>query len=90
MFNFFGTEKRKGIGKVIRKYSIDERRKWQGRAFVTIPEQKMLDISINGEIYSFSPVEWKYERVSEGDDIDVIMKIGRIDRKFRICDIGPF
>ncbi|WP_233868805.1 hypothetical protein [Paraburkholderia adhaesiva] len=90
MFNFSGTEQRKRTGKVLRKYSTPEYREWQGKALVTIPEQRMLDISVDGENLSFAPVEWKYERVSEGDEIDVIIKVGRIDRKFQICDIGPF
>ncbi|MCP3710129.1 hypothetical protein M3I54_24710 [Paraburkholderia sp. CNPSo 3274] len=88
MVNLFATRKRRTTGQVLRKYSIAEHREWQGKALVTVPEQRMLDISVDG--LSFSPVQWKFDRVSEGEDIDVVIKVGRVDRKFQIFDVGPF
>ena len=90
MVNLLGAKKLKRTGRVLRKYSIPERREWQGKALVTIPEQRILDISVDGENLSFSPIQWKYDRVIEGEEVEVVVKVGRMDKKFQICDIGPF
>jgi hypothetical protein len=87
---FSGTKEVKIAGRVTRKYVIPEHRAWQGKAYVTVPEQNALEIDVENHPIQFSPVPWKYDRVSEGDQIDIVIQRGRIGSEIRILDIGPF
>ncbi|RQG98922.1 hypothetical protein [Paraburkholderia dinghuensis] len=87
---FSGTKEVRVRGRAIRKYVIPERREWQGKAYVTVPEKKTLEIDVENHSMQFSPVPWKYERVREGDEIDVALQRSRFGGEIRILDIGPF
>jgi hypothetical protein len=65
-------------------------REWQGKAYVTVPEQNALEIDVENRCLQFSPAPWKYDRVGEGDQIDVAIQRGRIGNEMRILDVGPF
>ena len=90
ILGFAAREKRKIIGRVVRKYSLPEHREWQGKAYVKIPEKQMLEIDVAGQHLHCDPVQWKYDRVKDGDAIDVLIQTDRLDQEVRICDVGPF
>jgi hypothetical protein len=83
-------EKIKMTGRVVKKYSVPEHRKWQGNAYVKIPQKQMLEIDVAGEHLHYAPVQWKCDRLSEGDLIDVLIQTDRFSQTARICDLGPF
>ncbi|MDR5762502.1 hypothetical protein [Caballeronia sp. LZ035] len=87
---FSGKKEVKISGRVIRKYVVPEHRKWQGKASVTVLAQNALEIEVENRFFQFLPVSWKYDRISEGDQIDVAIQRGRIGNEIRIVDIGPF
>lgn len=87
---FSWTKKVRVTGRVTRKYMVPERREWQGKAYVTVPEKISLEIDVEHRCLQFSPVPWKYDRVSEGDEIDVALQRGRFGNEIRILDIEPF
>jgi DNA helicase TIP49 (TBP-interacting protein) len=90
ILGFAARERRKVIGRVVRKYSLPEHREWQGKAYVKIPEKQMLEIDVADQHLHYGPVQWKYDRVKEGDAIDVLIQTDRLDQEVRICDVGPF
>ncbi len=87
---FAGTEKLRVKGRVKRKFVIPKHREWQGKAYVTVPDKDVLEIDVENRPCQYSPAPWKYQRVSEGDDIDVAIQKARFGNQIRILDIGPF
>lgn len=87
---FAGAKKERVTGRVMRKWVIPEHREWQGKAYVTVPATNALEIVVENQSMQFSPVPWKYDRVHEGDDVDVALQRGRFGNEIRILDIGPF
>jgi hypothetical protein len=87
---FSGTKEVRVTGRITRKYVILAHRKWQGKAYVTVPEKKALEIDVENRPVQFSPVPWKYDLVTEDDKIDVALQRGRFGNEIRILDIGPF
>jgi hypothetical protein len=87
---FSGVREVRVAGRVTRKYVIPEHREWQGKAYVTVPEKHALEIDVENRPLQFAPAPWKYDRVSEGDQIDVAIQRARIGNEVRILDIGPF
>lgn len=87
---FSGTKQQRVKACVTRKWMIPEHREWQGKAFVTVPAKNALEIVVENHSLHFSPVPWKYDRVREGDDVDVVIQRGRFGNEIRILDIGPF
>ncbi|MDR6373917.1 hypothetical protein [Paraburkholderia caledonica] len=87
---FSGTKEVMVVGTVSRKWVMPEHREWQGKAYVTVPARKMIQIHAENRALEFAPVAWKYDRVSEGERIDVALQRGRFGDEIRIVDIGPF
>ncbi|MFM0519145.1 MULTISPECIES: hypothetical protein [Caballeronia] len=87
---FAGVEKVIFTGRIARKWVLPEHREWQGKAYVTVPAKNALEVDFENRLLQFFPVAWKYERVSEGDEIDVTVQRGRFGGEIRILDIGPF
>ena len=87
---FSGRREVRVTGRVTRKWVEPEHREWQGKAYVTVPARKMIQIHAENRALEFAPVAWKYDRVSEGERIDVALQRGRFGDEIRIVDIGPF
>ena len=87
---FAGAKKERVTGRIMRKWVIPEHREWQGKAYVTVPAKNTLEIVVESHSLQFSPVPWKYDRVHEGDDVDVALQRGRFGSEIRILDIAPF
>ncbi|AIP32762.1 hypothetical protein DR64_530 [Paraburkholderia xenovorans LB400] len=77
-------------GHVKRKWVIPEHREWQGKAYVTVLAKNALEVNVENRSLQFCPVAWKYDRVNEGDEIDIVVQRGRFEGELRILDIGPF
>ncbi|WP_126220736.1 hypothetical protein [Burkholderia vietnamiensis] len=75
-------------GRITRKFVVPEHTEQQGRLLVKVPARNMLDVE--GELFVIGPPDWKYERVSEGDEVEVLLRIGRLTRAEVLDDIGPF
>jgi hypothetical protein len=87
---FSGAKKERVTGRVTRKWVIPEHHEWQGKAYVTVPATNALEIVVENHSLQFSPPPWKYDRVHEGDDVDVTLQRGRFGNEMRILEIGPF
>ena len=87
---FAGTKQHRSKGRIMRKWVIPEHREWQGKAYVTVQAKNTLEIVVENHSLQFPPVPWKYDRVHEGDDVDVALQRGRFGSEIRILDIGPF
>ena len=87
--NYLGVDSIKMRATVIRKFSIAEHKEWNGKFRVTVPERKMIEIEVDGVRLSYRPAEWKFERMNERDEIEVLIQEGRIDHHYRVVDVGP-
>ncbi|QNB16458.1 hypothetical protein G5S35_33110 [Paraburkholderia tropica] len=78
------------VGNVSRKWVIPEHREWQAKAYVKVPAKNMIEVCVENRTLEFAPIDWKYDRVSEGDQIEVALQRARLGEEIRIVDIGPF
>ncbi|KKI37657.1 hypothetical protein VI03_16790 [Burkholderia vietnamiensis] len=77
-------------GRITRKFVVPEHTEQQGRLLVKVPARNMLEVDVEGELFVIGPPDWKYERVSEGDEVEVLLRIGRLTRAEVLDDIGSF
>jgi hypothetical protein len=87
---FLGVKKVIAVGNISRKWVIPEHREWQGKAYVEVPAKNMIEVRVENRTLEFAPIAWKYDRVSEGDQIEVALQRARLGDEIRIIDIGPF
>jgi hypothetical protein len=90
LVTFSGARQVRATDRVTRKNVIPEHREWQEKAYITVPAKNALEIDVANRSLEFAPVAWKYDRISEGDKVDIALQRGRLGDQMRIIDIGPF
>ena len=90
ILNFSAVGRVPKKGRVTRKFVDPEHTEQQGRLLVKVPARNMLEVDVEGDRFVIRPPDWKYERLSEGDEVDVLLRIGRLTRAAVLDDIGPF